>query len=136
LTRVIRGKKGFTLIEVLIGVIFLAIGLLAIAGMQVTSVRGNLSSNNLMLATYAAQDGIESLKSLPLTAPEWSPELNKSDGTRTFSTGSFQSVVFTRSYSVTLVSNPAGYDSYVVNYRVTWNDGGNRSLSLSTIRSE
>ena len=38
-------KKGFTLIEMLIGLVLLAIGLLAIAGMQITSVRGNFFSS-------------------------------------------------------------------------------------------
>jgi type IV pilus assembly protein PilV len=53
----IRKQRGFSLIEVLIGLIFLAIGLLAMAGLQTTSIRGNSFSNNLMQATYAAQDG-------------------------------------------------------------------------------
>jgi len=41
------GKKGFTLIEMLVGLVLLAIGLLAIAGMQIRSVNGNSFSANL-----------------------------------------------------------------------------------------
>jgi prepilin-type N-terminal cleavage/methylation domain-containing protein len=70
LIRIIREKKGFSLIEVLIGIIFLAIGLLAVAGMQATSVRGNFFSNNLMLASYVAQDRLEFLKSVSLTSAQ------------------------------------------------------------------
>jgi type IV pilus assembly protein PilV len=54
-------REGFSLIEVLIALVFLAIGLLAVASLQVTSVRGNFFSNNLMQATYVAQDRLESL---------------------------------------------------------------------------
>ena len=57
-------KKGFTLIEVLVGLVILAIGLLAIASMQVTSVRGNFFSNYLTQASYAGQERLEFLDSL------------------------------------------------------------------------
>jgi len=58
--------KGFTLIEVLIGLIILAIGVLAIAGMQITSIRGTSFSNNLTQASVIAQERLEFLKGLPL----------------------------------------------------------------------
>ena len=58
--------KGFTLIEVLIGLIILAIGILAIAGMQITSIRGTSFSNNLTQASVIAQERLEFLKGLPL----------------------------------------------------------------------
>ncbi len=60
------GEKGFTLIEVLIGLIILAIGILAIAGMQITSIRGTSFSSNLTQASVIAQERLESLKGLPL----------------------------------------------------------------------
>jgi type IV pilus modification protein PilV len=132
----IRQNKGFTLVEVLIGVIFLAVGLLAVAGIQTASIRGNFSSNNLMLATYAAQDGLEELKSKPLTDPDWQPGVTVNHGTRTFADGSFQSIVFTRSHTVVRTVNPSGNAFFTVNYQVTWNDGVNRSLSVSTVRSQ
>ncbi len=52
-------KKGFSLIEVLVGLVLLAIGLLAIAGMQITSVRGNFFSSNMTQASVLAQDRLE-----------------------------------------------------------------------------
>ena len=58
--------KGFTLVEVLIGLIILAIGILAIAGMQITSIRGTSFSNNLTQASVIAQERLEFLKGLPL----------------------------------------------------------------------
>jgi len=58
--------KGYSLIEVLIGVTLLAFGLLALAGLQVTSIKGNFSSNNVTQAVYIAQDELENLTNLPL----------------------------------------------------------------------
>jgi len=60
-------EKGFSLIEVLIGLIILAIGILAVAGMQITSIVGTSFSNNLTQASVIAQDRLEFLKGLPLT---------------------------------------------------------------------
>lgn len=120
-----KNKGGFSLIEVLIGMVFLAIGLLAIAGLQITSVRGNFLSNNLMQATYVAQDRLEYLINLPST----SSQLNAGDhneGPVTIS-----GIVFNRSYTVTANGNLR-----TVNYTVTWNDGTNHSISFPTIRSQ
>ncbi len=131
----IREKKGFSLIEVMIGIIFLAIGLLAVAGMQATSVRGNFFSNNVMLATYVAQDRLEFLKSLPLTSCPVNAGQSYNDGTAQVSSDSFKSLVFNRSYTVTTVTNPNG--NYLrIDYVVTWNDGVSHSLPFYTIRSQ
>ena len=60
-----RRQRGFTLIEVLIGLVFLSLGLLAMAGLQLTAVLGNFNSKNLTQATYALQDRLEVLESVP-----------------------------------------------------------------------
>lgn len=135
-TRLISEKRGFSLIEVMIGIIFLAIGLLAVAGMQATSVRGNFFSNNVMLATYVAQDRLEFLKGLPLTSPLLSPNQSYNDGTAQVSTSSVKSLVFSRSYRVTRVSNPPNDDYLRIDYVVAWNDGVSHSLPFYTFRSQ
>ena len=116
-------KKGFTLIEVLVGLVLLAIGLLAIAGMQITSVKGNFFSHYLTQASYAGQERLELLDGLLYTAAELS-EGNHNDPSTTIS-----GIVFNRSYTV------AG-DPKVITYTVSWNDGVNRSILFSTIRSQ
>jgi type IV pilus assembly protein PilV len=63
-------KRGFTLIEMLIGLVLLAIGLLAIAGMQIKSVKGNSFSNNLTQASILAQDRLEGLRQLTINHME------------------------------------------------------------------
>lgn len=49
-------SNGFTLIEVLIATVVLAIGLLGLAGLQVTSLRNNQSAYNRSQATQLAYD--------------------------------------------------------------------------------
>ena len=122
----IKKQRGFSLIEVLIGLVFLAIGLLAIAGLQITSVRGNYFSNNLMQATYVAQDRLEFLKNKPFNSPQLQAN-NYNDGNTTVS-----GVVFNRSYTV--VDNVNGYKT--ISYTITWNDGVGHNITFSTVRSQ
>jgi len=121
----IKKRTGFSLIEVLIGLIFLAIGLLAIAALQTTSIRGNFFSNNLMQATYVAQDRLEFLKNLPLDSPAL--QVGNYNPIPAILSG----VVFYQSYTV-VVSG----DLKTIHYTVTWNDGINHNVTFSTIRSQ
>lgn len=61
-----RKQKGFTLTEVLVGLVILAVGILAVAGLQIASIRGTFFSNNLRQASVLAQNRLEFLKSLDL----------------------------------------------------------------------
>ena len=51
-----KTNTGFTLIEVLISMLILAIGLLGLAGLQATGIRNNLSAYNRSQATQLAYD--------------------------------------------------------------------------------
>jgi type IV pilus assembly protein PilV len=117
-------KKGFSLIEVLIGLVLLAIGLLAIAGMQITAVRGNFFSHYLTQASYVGQDRLEFLDNTPIDSPQLQAG-NYNDGTVTIS-----GIVFNRSYTVAING-----DFRTITYNVSWNDGVNRSISFSTNRA-
>lgn len=71
MTEFLGHDKGFTLTEVLVGLVILAVGILAFAGLQVASIRGTYFGNNLREASVLAQERMEFLKSLDLsTAPE------------------------------------------------------------------
>ena len=64
-----ENQKGFTLVELLIALTIFAIGLLAVAGMQVTSIHANSRSNTLTVATSMAQRVMEDLLSRDPTDP-------------------------------------------------------------------
>jgi len=78
--KVAKGEKGFTLIEVLVAMIVLAIGILGLAPMLVISMQGNQFSREITEATYLAQDRLEQLRNQTVISPipysEYSFSLN------------------------------------------------------------
>ena len=113
-------KKGFTLIEVMIG-----LGLLAIAGMQLTSVRGNFFSSNLTQASIMAQDRLEALRQVDF-------------GDATLSAGSHDEgtiagTIFTRRYVVTVVP---GTTMLNITVTVNWRDSSDHSIAFATVRAQ
>lgn len=72
------GEQGFTLIEVLVALLVLAIGMLGVAAMQLKAVQGAHMAYQRSIASLAAQDAQErlwaSLSGHPsgtLTCPDW-----------------------------------------------------------------
>ncbi len=120
-----KKQNGFTLIEVLIGLVLLAIGLLAIAGMQITSVRGNFFSKNLSEASVLGQDRLEELRNRSYGHAELTVG-NHNDGT-------IPGTIFTRDYNVSIVPNTTML-SIVVNVR--WRDSTDHAVSFTTVRSQ
>jgi type IV pilus assembly protein PilV len=114
-------EKGFTLLEVLLGLVILAIGILAIAGMQITSITGTSFSKNLTQASVIAQDRLEYLKSLPLGDPGLNGTYNDPD-----------IGIFKRGYVA--VRNPS--PNYVtITYTVSWLEKGvPHTVSFTTIK--
>jgi type IV pilus modification protein PilV len=114
-------QKGFTLLEILIGLVILAVGILAIAGMQITSIRGTSFSNRLSQASVIAQEGLESLKGLPTN----DARLNTNDYNEP------DSGIFQRRYRSD--RNP---EFVTLRYTVSWvEDGSTREVSFSTVKS-
>ncbi len=61
-----ENERGFTLIEVMVTMVILAVGLLAVAGMQVISIKSNTTSRDVTEASTLAMDRLEFLKVLPV----------------------------------------------------------------------
>lgn len=55
------GHQGFTLIEVLIAMVILAIGMLSLISMQVTGIKGNATANQISTASNFSADHIENI---------------------------------------------------------------------------
>lgn len=72
-------SKGFTLIEVLVSLVILAISLLALAGLMTTTTKNNSVGGRLTEAATLAQDKLEELRAtswdnIPLNQASDNPE--------------------------------------------------------------
>jgi len=122
-------NKGFSLLEVLIGLVVLAIGILAIAGMQITAIKGNYFSGSLTQATILAQDKMEELKNTSYDS------VTSGSDTKTIPPGG--GTTFTRAWNVVNTTTTMK----TITVTVTWTEavggvGINRNVSFSTIRAK
>lgn len=69
-------NAGFTIIEVMIGILIFSIGVLSIFGMQMSGIRGNTTARHYTETATIGVDKIEELIALPYTHPD----LNDTDG--------------------------------------------------------
>jgi type IV pilus assembly protein PilV len=58
-------KAGFTLVESMLTLVIMSVGLLALAGLQITALRGNDLSRRMATAVSIAEQRIELLKNTP-----------------------------------------------------------------------
>lgn len=64
-----NNDRGFTLIEVMIALVVFAIGLLAVASMQISSIGGNSTAREVTDASALAASQVEILMGLPYNDP-------------------------------------------------------------------
>jgi type IV pilus assembly protein PilV len=64
-----KSQNGFSMIEVLVAMTILAIGLLGVAGMQITAIKTNSQANTLSAATGMAEGILEEILSWQTTNP-------------------------------------------------------------------
>ncbi len=119
-----RTERGFSLIEVLISLTILSVGLLAVARMQITSIKGNFSSGNVTNATVLAQSKLEELKRVSYT------DSNLMSGQH--GEGTISGSIFSMFYDVADITSTMK----AITVTVRWTDVGDHSISLSTIRAK
>ena len=117
-------ERGFSLIEVLISLIVLAVGLLAVAELQIMSVKGGSASNHVTQATILAQNRLEELRRLPYNDSLLTHGQHED--------GPLPGSVFSRVHDVADLSSTMK----TVTATVRWTEGVPHSISLSTIRSK
>jgi prepilin-type N-terminal cleavage/methylation domain-containing protein len=118
-------KKGFTLTEVLVGLVILVVGILAVAAMQITSTKGGSFSNHLTQATFLAQDKLEYLKNLSYG--------DSNLGSGQHNEGILSGTILSRQYHIV---EDAGNSMKTITVTVQWTDWAHHSISFSTIRSK
>jgi len=113
-------SNGFSLIEVLISLVILAISLLALAGLMTTTTRNTASGGHLTEAATFAQDRLEELR---VTA--WDNIVNGSDPNPIQgSTG----INYNRIWTVNTNDNEKR-----VTVTVNWNDRVDHSINFLTV---
>ena len=117
-----QNQQGFTLLELLIAISIFAIGLLSIAGMQITAIRTNSSANTLTAGSALAAGILEEVLAWP--ADEAPLASNSSNIAWDFDPSKSSS-----SYSKFI----NGSGQYTATYSVDTNYNGNTDLSRITV---
>ena len=128
----IMNRKGFTLVEVLIAIVFLGIGLLAVAGMQVMSIKGNSFSADMTRASMLARDRLEGLRALSFKDGDL--YLGYHEVKHETFADSDPKGFFKMEYDVSEVTDSKGR-ARLIELRVMWHDKVDHRLTFSTIKS-
>lgn len=74
--RNLKKENGFTLLEVIVSIAILTFGLLAVASMQITAIRGNDLASRITEASGWGQEKVEELSGLSYTDADLDPTGN------------------------------------------------------------
>jgi len=126
-----KGSRGFTLLEVVVAMLLLAIGLLSLMTLQIRAVHNNSFSNSLSVASCFARNQVEALRAA--SAANWN---SVADGTFTNTvtdndpgTGATR-MVFTRQWQIQTHASGRMRD---VSVAVSWNqDGRTHQTTVNT----
>jgi len=122
----LKNMKGFTLLEVMISLVILAIGLLGLASLQVMAIKGNSFGQQMTVASTMAQNQLEQLRRSTLANGTFNDSVTDQNG-----------ITYARSWTITLDSPQAGANTVVIT--ITWSgptgQGGEatRSINMRTI---
>jgi type IV pilus assembly protein PilV len=125
----IQDTRGFTLLEVMITVVILAIGLLGLAGLQIVAIKGNSFGQQMTAASTFAQNQLETLR-------QSAGSLSNGYDTVTDQNG----ITYARTWTVTANAPQANMDT--VNMTVSWTGPtgsgteATRSITIRTIISQ
>ncbi len=141
----LKKQNGFSLLEVLIALVILAIGLLAVAQMQITAIKGNAYGSGMTNASSLASNTLERLMALPYTNAALTPTGAPPDAPLTTGStldplvaveGGVNNEGYTRVYWVEDDTPSIGMKQITV--RVVWADSNNiiRSATMITQKAQ
>jgi prepilin-type N-terminal cleavage/methylation domain-containing protein len=109
-------SKGFSLVEVLVALLILAISLLALAGLMVSTTRNNSLGGHITEAATFAQDKLEQLRAAP-----WVSILKGTDTVTTAIPNVLpgSGIIYTRTWTV---AYSASVDQAWITVTINWTD--------------
>jgi len=119
--RRLRGRRGFTLIEVMVALVMFTFGALGMAALTASIMRSNRGDTNRTRASASLRQKVEEFQSLDYAAITSGSDADTLAG-----------VVFDRTWTVTVDSPVAGLRH--IDLIATWTDAGReRTTSTETI---
>lgn len=122
----IKNSKGFSLLEILISLIILAIALLAMASLMTTTTQSNAFGGHMTEAATFAQDKLESLR-----VTSWN-DIESGNDTIQGATG----IIYNRVWTVEIGPNSPPFpndNEKRIMITVNWNDGVPHSISFLSV---
>jgi Tfp pilus assembly protein PilV len=113
------------LLEVVAALIILAVGMFAVAAMQITSTKAGYFSRSVTQATVLAQDKLEHLRNLSYSDSDLSSGQHNE--------GTISGTIFSRQYDIL---EDGGNSMKTITVTVQWTDRGNHNISFATIRAK
>jgi len=123
MTLKLKRSKGFSLIEVMIALVILAVALLALAGLMVTTTKNNSFGGHMTEAATFAQDKLEQLRATPFG-------MIALNTTQTDNPRGSTGITYTRSWVAVPNIPPPGNTLDVITIRVSWTDTTPHSISM------
>ncbi len=120
-------KSGFTMIELMIAIVIIALGMFAVVSLVAVVIRGNMNSDNMTTATILAQGQMEEAKRLGYAGLPGTIPTDEDYGTIA------EQPLHRRVSTITVDTPLVGMTT--VQVQVFW-DSNNRSVLLDTILAQ
>ncbi|TMA38827.1 MAG: hypothetical protein E6J79_05435 [Deltaproteobacteria bacterium] len=123
-------SRGFSLLDALAGVTFIAVAILGLSAASVALTRNSKGADSTSAATALAQQKLEQLRSMPLNATQLDPGIYYDAGNKLKADGT-SGGIFDRSWLVSLKDTPRpGLKTVTVT--VAWTDSRSHSTQVAS----